>query len=82
MTEGRGFQHLPMKVAKVNALKNHVRSLFLHKTLKHLLHFAFFSCTILFRLLTDVARTDYARSRAGQYTSRDGSNSVAPVRAY
>ena len=26
--------------------------------------------------------TDYAQSRAGQYTSCDGSNSVAPVRAY
>ena len=26
--------------------------------------------------------TDYARSGAGQYTSRDDSNSVAPVRAY
>ena len=26
--------------------------------------------------------TDYACSGAGQYTSRDGSNSVAPVRAY
>ena len=26
--------------------------------------------------------TDYARSRAGEYTSRDGSNSGAPVRAY
>ena len=25
---------------------------------------------------------DYARSRAGEYTSRDGSNSGAPVRAY
>ena len=28
---GRGFQHLPRDVANVNALKNHVRSLFLHK---------------------------------------------------
>ena len=26
--------------------------------------------------------TDYARSRAGQYTSRYDSKSVAPVRAY
>ena len=26
--------------------------------------------------------TDYARSMAGQYTTRNGSNSVAPVRAY
>ena len=30
--EGRGFQHLPRNLANVNALKNHVRSLLLHKT--------------------------------------------------
>ena len=29
--EGRGFQHLPRNLANVNALKNHVRSLLLHK---------------------------------------------------
>ena len=29
--EGRGFQHLPRDLADVNALKNHVRSLLLHK---------------------------------------------------
>ena len=29
--EGRGFQHLPRDLANVNALKNHVRSLLLHK---------------------------------------------------
>ena len=34
------------------------------------------------RCLANAISTDYARSRAGQYTSRDGSNSVAPVRAY
>ena len=28
---GRGFQHLPKDLANVNALKNHVRSLLLHK---------------------------------------------------
>ena len=28
---GRGFQHLPSDLANVNALKNHVRSLLLHK---------------------------------------------------
>ena len=28
---GRGFQHLPRDLANVNALKNHVRSLLLHK---------------------------------------------------
>ena len=29
--EGRGFQHLPRDLAIVNALKNHVRPLLLHK---------------------------------------------------
>ena len=29
--EGRGFQHLPRDLANVNALKNHLRSLLLHK---------------------------------------------------
>ena len=29
--EGRGFQHLPRDLANVNALKNHVRSLLLHR---------------------------------------------------
>ena len=28
---GRGFQHLPRDLANVNAMKNHVRSLLLHK---------------------------------------------------
>ena len=43
------------------------------------------SCTILFRLFTDVSRTiskNYARSEAEHYTSRDGNDSVAPVHAY
>ena len=50
--ESRGFQHLPRDLANVNALKNHVRSLLLH-----IATFRVISCTILFRLLTDVART-------------------------
>ena len=29
--EGCGFQHLPRDLGNVNALKNHVRSLLLHK---------------------------------------------------
>ena len=40
--EGRGFQHLPRDLVNVNALKNHVRSLLLHKIWKHLLYFALF----------------------------------------
>ena len=31
VAEGRGFQHLPRDLVNVNALKNHVRSLLLHK---------------------------------------------------
>ena len=84
--EGRGFQHLPRDLANSNALKNHVRSLLLHKKLKIFAKFRVISCTILFRLSTDVARTLFPRTilvlGQGQYTSRDGSNSVAQVRAY
>ena len=32
--------------------------------------------------LANAISTDYTRSRAGQYTSRDGHYFVAPVRAY
>ena len=34
------------------------------------------------RCRANAISTDYTRSRAGQCTFRDGSNSVAPVRAY
>ena len=34
------------------------------------------------RHLANEISTDYAPSRAGKYTSRDGSKYVAPVRAY
>ena len=34
------------------------------------------------RCLANAISTDNARFRAGHYTSRDGSNSVATVRAY
>ena len=83
---GRCFQHLPRDLANVNALKNHVRSLLLHKNCKQLLHFALFLalfCFVFFhRCGVYAISTYYARSRAGQYTSHDCSNSVAPVRAY
>ena len=46
--EGRGFQHLPRDLANINALKNHVRSLLLHKNWKHLLHFALFLALFCF----------------------------------
>ena len=45
---GRGFQHLPKDLANVNALKNHVRSLLLHKKCKHLLHVALFLALFCF----------------------------------
>ena len=56
---GRGFQHLPRDLANVNALKNHVRSLLLHKTFAT---FRVISCTILFRLFTEVSRTLFPRT--------------------
>ena len=73
--EGRGFQYLPRDLANVNALKTHVRLLLLHKKLKTFATFRVISCTILFCLFTDVSRTQFPRTRAGHYTSRDGSNS-------
>ena len=84
--KGRSFQHFPRDLANVNALKNHVWSLLLHKNWKLLLHFAFFLLHYLVLpfhwCLANAISMDYAHSRAGQYTSREGSNSVAPVRVY
>ena len=51
-----GFQHLPRDLANVIALKNHVRSLLLHKNWKHFLHFALFLALFCF------ARTLFART--------------------
>ena len=45
-------------------------------------YFLYFFVSPFHRCLRNAISTDYACSRAGQYTSRDGSNSVAPVRAY
>ena len=61
--EGRGFQHLPRDLANVNALKNHVLSLLLHKKMKTFAIFRVISCTILCRLFTDVSRTQFPRTR-------------------
>ena len=83
--EGRGFQHLPRDLVNVNALKNHVWSLLLHENWKHLLHFTLFLHYFILpfhRCLANIISTDYARSRAGQYTSRNGSKSAALVRSY
>ena len=76
----RGFQHLPRDLANVNALKNHVGSLLLHKKCIYLLHFALFLALFCFAFsLANAISTDNARSRAVLYTSRNGSKSVAPV---
>ena len=82
--EGRGFQHLPRDLANVNALKKHVRSLLLHENLKYLLHFALlhYFVSSFHRCRVNTISMDYLHSGVGQYTSRDGSNSVAPVRVY
>ena len=83
--EGRGFQHLPRDLANVNALKNHVRSLLLHKSenicyiSRYFLHYFVLP---FHRCLVNAICTDYARSRAEQYTSHDGSNFVALVHAH
>ena len=82
---GRGFQHLPRDLANVNALQNHVRSLLLHKTenicyiSRYFLHYF---VSPFHRCLSNAIATDYARSRAMQYTSRNGSKSVALLRSY
>ena len=65
--EGRGFQHLPRDLANVNALKNHVRSLLLHKTenicyIKR--YFLHYFVSPFHRCLADVISTDYARCSA------------------
>ena len=66
---GRGFQHLPRDLANVNALKNLVRWLLLNKNSKYLLKtFRVISCTILFRLFTDVSRTQFPRTMLGLVT--------------
>ena len=56
---GRGFQHPARDLANVNVLKNHVRLLLLHTNLKTFATFRVISCTILFRLFTDVSRTQF-----------------------
>ena len=60
---GRGFQHLPRDLANVNALKNHVRSLLLHKTenvcyfLRYFLHYI---VSPFHRCRANAISTDYA----------------------
>ena len=86
-TEARdlGFQHLPRDLANVNALKNHVRSYYCIKTetICYISRYFLHNFVSPFhRCLANAISTDYARSRAVQYTSRYGNNSVVPVRVY
>ena len=46
------------------------------------LYFLHYFVSPFHRCLANAFSTDYARSRAGQYTSRNGSKFVAPVRSY
>ena len=83
--EGRGFQHLRRDLANVNALKSMFDRYICIKTenicyiSRYFLHYF---VSPFHRCLVNAISTDYARSRAGQYTSRNGSKSVAPVRSY
>ena len=45
-------------------------------------YFLHYFVSPFYRCLANVISTDYARSRAGQYTSPNSSKSVAPVRSY
>ena len=70
------------KKKKKQQKKQHVRSILLLKTenicyiSRYFLHYF---VSPLHRCLANVIPTDYARSRAGQYTCHNGSKSVAPV---
>ena len=83
--EGRGFQHLPRDLANVNALKNMFDRYYCIKT-ENICYISryFLHCFVspFHRCLAYVISRDYARSRAGQYTSHNGSKSVAPVPSY
>ena len=59
---GRSFQHFPRDLENVNALKNHVQSLLLHKKLKTFATFCVISCTIFFSLFTNVSQTQFQQT--------------------
>ena len=83
--EGHGFQHLPRDLANVNDLKNMFDRYYCIKTENICYiscYFLHYFVSLFHRCLANVISTDYARSRAGQYTSRNGSKSVALVRSY
>ena len=84
--EGRGFQHLPRGLANVNALKKNMFDLYYCKKTDNICYisryFLHYFVSPFHRCLANAISRDYTRSRAGHYTSRDGSNYVAPVHAY
>ena len=82
---GRGLQHLPRDLANVNALKNNFDRYYCIKTenICYISRYVLHNFVSPFhRCLANAISTDYARSKAGQYTSHNGSKSVAPVRSY
>ena len=72
--EGRGFQHLPRDLANVNALKTMFDRYYCIKT-ENICYISRYSLhyfvSPFHRCHANVISTDYARSRAGQYTSRN-----------
>ena len=82
---GRGFQHLPRDWRMLMHWKIMFDRYFCIKTenicyiSRYFLHYF---VSPFHRCLSNGIFTAYARSRAWQYTSRNGSNSVAPVRSY
>ena len=76
----------PVTFAPAGAMTPSAEFLLLHKNWKLLLHFPLYLLhyfvSPFHRCLVNAISMDYARSRAGQYTSRIGSKSVAPVRSY
>ena len=82
---GRGFQHLPRDLANAIALKNMFARYYCIKTENICYvsrYFLQYFVSPFHRCLANAISTDFARSRARQYTSRDGSNYMAPVLAY
>ena len=81
----RSFQHLPRDLANVNAWKNMFYRFYCIKTenICYILrYFQHYFVSPFHRCLANAIATDYAHSRAGQYTSCRGSKSVAPVWSY
>ena len=82
---GRGYQHLLRDLANVNALKTMFHRYYCIKTenicyiSRYFLHYF---VSPFHRCLANEISTDYAPFRAGKYTSRNGSKTVAPVRSY